>query len=296
MKNNTFIPTVTQLGREGAKKTAPGELFIAQFTDGSYAVIDGGLNDPTDEKALWNFIRENYPHKDEKPRVSWMFTHAHCDHMHLALSFLEHYSENIVLERVCYNFPDFGNVSITRENEGSVADCARSSAKIDELLSTKYQSAEKIIFHTGDVLKFPECDVEILYTHEDFSTEEFPWVNHTSSAWKMTFFTGKSFLVPGDCESSLCAQMAEKYGEKLKSDLFHTTHHGFNGGQLDFYRYADPTVCFWTVDTLRFETDTRCLGTKSENYPFNLWIRANCDRHYPADVTVTIDMRTLEEI
>ena len=289
-----ITPTVTQLGREGAKKTAPGELFVIQFSDGSFCLIDGGLYVREDADALMDFLREHNPRKDEKPRVSWMFTHAHCDHMHLALAFLEENYDKIQLERLCYSFPDFTKTVISKENPGSVADCQRSSERIDALLVDRYPNAERVIFHTGDIIDLPDCKVEILYTYEDFPSEEFPYVNHTSSAWRMIFSTGKSFLVPGDCEKSLCAQMAEKYGEGLKCDVFHTTHHGFNGGELDFYRYAAPSVCFWTVDRERFENDTRCLGTKSENYPFNLWIRENCPHHYPSDETVTVNMETLD--
>lgn len=289
-----FTPTVTQLGREGAKKTAPGELFVIQFSDGSFCVIDGGLNVREDADALMSFLYGHKPTECERPCVSWMFTHAHCDHMHLALAFLEENYNKIDLSHLCYSFPDFTQTTITYENPESIADCKRSAERIDELLANKYPKAQRVVFHTGDVIKFPECDVEILYTYEDFPSEEFPYVNHTSAAWKMNFSTGRSFLVPGDCEKSLCAQMAEKYAEGLKCDVFHTTHHGFNGGELDFYRLANPSVCFWTVDRERFENDTRCLGTKSENYPFNLWIRANCPHHYPADETVTVNMETLE--
>lgn len=291
-----ITPTITQLGRAGAKKTAPGELFVIQFSDGSFCLIDGGLNVREDAEALMSFLYAHTPTGDEKPRVSWMFTHAHCDHMHLALAFLEENADKIELLKLCYSFPDFEKTVISRENEGSVADCKSSSERIDALIADKYTATERVVFHTGDIIEFPDCRTEILYTYEDFPDAVFPYVNHTSAAWKMTFSTGKSFLVPGDCEKSLCAQMAEMYGEKLKCDVFHTTHHGFNGGELEFYKLAAPSVCFWTVDRERFENDTRCLGTKSENYPFNLWIRENCRHHYPADETVSVNMATLEII
>ena len=291
-----ITPTVTQLGRVGAKKTAPGELFVIQFSDGSFCLIDGGLNVREDAEALMRFICAHTPTDDEKPRVSWMFTHAHCDHIHLALDFLEKNADKIELLKLYYSFPDFGKTVILRENEGSVADCKRSSERIDTLLADKYAATEKVVFHTGDIIEFPDCKTKILYTYEDFPDAAFPYVNHTSAAWEMIFSTGKSFLVPGDCEKSLCAQMAEMYGEDLKSDVFHTTHHGFNGGELEFYKLVAPSVCFWTVDRERFENDPRCLGTKSENYPFNLWIRENCRHHYPADETVSVNMDTLEII
>ncbi len=288
---NMINPTVTQLGREGAKIIAPGEMYIVQLCDGSYIIIDGGFANDDDERALWDFLVSHNPNKNQKPTVSWMFTHNHPDHVHLALKFLEEKYEDITLERLCYNFPDFNKAVVINENtQGAI----HSEKRINDLLADKYTNTERIIFETGDVLDFAGCKVEILYTHKDFTEASFPYVNHTSSAWRMNFSTGKSFLVPGDCEKSLCRQMAEKYGEYLKSDVFHTTHHGFNGGELSFYKLVNPTICFWPVDRERFENDPRCLGTKSPNYDFNLWIRESCKQHYPDDVTVTVDMATLE--
>ena len=91
---NVITPSITQIARNGSSQSSPGLSMIVQLMDGSFIVIDGGPNDANDELALLNYLKENNPNEG-KPQVKWMFTHAHHDHMNLALSFLRKYSNEI---------------------------------------------------------------------------------------------------------------------------------------------------------------------------------------------------------
>ena len=152
-----------------------------------------------------------------------------------------------------------------------------------------------------------------MYTPEDYygtntsTSATFPWGNHTSCAIRITV-CDTSFLVLGDVENTLCAQMATNYKDALKSDIMQTTHHGVNGGELSFYQYVDPQTVLWTIDEFRFENDARCLGVtagteatdtasfgkyipvggdkENSSYNFNYWLRNNGSRtHIPVSTT-----------
>ena len=91
--------------------------------------------------------------------------------------------------------------------------------------------------------------------------------------------------------------MTEVYGAELKTDMLQITHHGFNGGYLELYRYADPEICFWPIDQQRFEQDERLLGIL-ETHKYNAWLRddeVKIRTHYAASDTVTLYYPEMEE-
>ena len=99
-------------------------------------------------------------------------------------------------------------------------------------------------------------------------------------------------MILGDCEKSLCRQMAATFGACLKSDLLQLTHHGANGASLDLYQVIDPDICFWACSQSKFESDERMLGTKA-GYEFNAYIRDESIRarkHYHSGETTVISL------
>ncbi len=283
--------TVTQLARTGALQEAPGQGYVVQLEDGSFVVIDGGPKDSSDAAALLNFLNEKKPDAHAKPKVTWMFTHLHSDHVNLAIDFLASNTYNIELTTVCYSFPDV---------EEALKDptCATAYLTIQSLCKTYANicGTETFIFHSGQKLLLPGCEIEILYTQEDHWPHTFQTANDTSAVWRMTFTGGNSFLVLGDSEKTPCRQITAIYGSYLKSDVLQPSHHGFNGAVLELYQAIDPSICLWPVDGVRFAEDPRCLGTSS-SYSFNDFLRNQGDRkHYHASKTVTLVMSDLSVI
>ena len=286
-------PSITHIGRKGASQSSPGLSIVCQLEDGSYVIVDGGPTEESDEKALLEFLKENNPN-NEKPRVTWMFTHAHHDHMGLAVSFLSKYYNEINVEMFCYNFPDFDTLPIPSEYPNRIDDSKELIAEFEEIYSKHYSNATKYIFHTGDRLQLPGCEIEILLTHEGFWPNEFSWINHTSSSWVMNF-EGKTMMVLGDTEATLCKWIAAAYKETLKCDILQVTHHGLNGGDTLMYSYVDPDICLWAIDQTRFETSDMCLGTKY-GFEFNAWIRNDkikVRKHYAASTTTKLYIKDL---
>ena len=320
-------PSVTQIYREGASDTSPGECYVVQLEDGSFVVIDGGPKNANDQAALLQYLQSHTPHTHAKPQVTWMITHVDSDHITLANAFIEAYHNLIDINTVCYNFPDFSNTDVfSSESAISSAEGRNErAATFEGQIDTYYPNANRLIFHSGQILYLPGCKIDFLMTHEDYYPNAFSSGNHTCSAWKMSFTDGGSFMVLGDCEKGLCEQMSTVYGDTLRSDVLQVSHHGLNGATLALYQEIDPKICFWPIDEYRFENDGRCLGlyatsdddgysytvyadpdnkTVWNSYNFNYWLRFedtewnrgidNGTRvHYHSGQTVTIDMKTL---
>lgn len=288
---NIVTPSITQIGRKGASQSSPGLSMIVQLIDGSYIIIDGGPNDSEDEANLLKYLKDNNPNEG-KPAVKWMFTHAHHDHMNLALSFLRKYSEEVNLEMFMYNFPDFDTLPISKEPTNRVDTTKQLILDFEEIYQNYYKGVPRYNFHTGDKLLLPGCEIEILLTHEAFWPHDFEWINHTSSSLTMTINNHK-IMVLGDTEKTECEYMEKLYGETLKSEIMQATHHGLNGASLIFYQLVDPDIVFWPIDDERYQNNAMCLGTQS-GFEFNYWLRNQTIKkraHYAATNTNKIELK-----
>ena len=287
--NKLVSPTITHIQRHESAQSSPGLSIVCQLIDGSYIIVDGGPTESKDEQILINFLKDNNPNSNELPKVRWFFTHAHHDHMGLAVSFLNNYHDQIDLELFAYNFPDFNSLPIPSEPANRIEDSKELIAEFEEVRNKYYQDVDVYKFHAGDKLMLPGCQIDVFLTHETFWPQEFSWINHTSSAFKITN-GNKSMLVLGDCEQTVCEYLAKLYETNIKCDNLQVTHHGLNGGYIPLYEYVDPSICLWPIDKTRFETSDMCLGTKW-GFEYNAWLRNESIRkrtHYHASQTTTI--------
>ncbi|MBO5671247.1 MAG: MBL fold metallo-hydrolase, partial [Clostridia bacterium] len=282
--------TFTQIGREAVDiNMAPGMSYIMQLADGSFIVVDGGPANTHDEDQLLSYLQSLTPAGQKPVIAAWFITHAHSDHMALANNFLNRYHDLVEVRLAAYNFPIYDTVKNANDVKQTPA---RYQPMIDlfiESVRKYWPDAVHFVLHAGQKLYLADAEIEILFTHEDLFPLEYSWVNHTSCAFRITA-CGKTVMLLGDCERSLCQQMADTYGEYLKSDLLQLSHHGANGACLDLYRCIDPAICFWACSQAKFERDERMLGTKA-GHEFNAYIRDTSIRaraHYHSGVTTVI--------
>ncbi|MBQ8817625.1 MAG: hypothetical protein IJZ83_03545 [Clostridia bacterium] len=324
------IPTVTQLARTGIADTL-GMLYIIQATDGSFIIVDGGYYD-NDENiaALKQFLIDNKPDTHEKPRVTWMFTHPHSDHIGLALTFLEIEHEAIELEKVCYNFPN-ANALVWTDYDKENRDYARKAyTRLDIVLNNYYPDAVEYVFQTGDRMYFSGGEIEFLFTPSellekdliDRSTndkDKYNTYNELNCIWRFTFNTDDdnvsndySFLVTGDSDLSSSALIAKMYGDYLQSEVFQVNHHGQKGGTAELFELIEPTYVFWPnteenctkvptpADEEQAETEGGVDGP-AKKYPIHwsgrnnkiLFDDTNIKGHFHAEQTAIINMSTL---
>ena len=282
--------TFTQIGREAVDiNAAPGMSYIMQLADGTFILIDGGPANLNDEEALLTYLQSLTPAGQKPVIAAWFITHAHSDHMALANNFLNKYHALVDIRLAAYNFPLYDAVKDARDVDNTPA---RYQPMIDLFIDSikKYwPAAAHWVMHAGQKLYLADAEIEVFFTHENLFPGEYKWVNHTSSAFRITS-CGKTVMIMGDCEKSLCQQMADTFGDYLKSDLLQLSHHGANGACLDLYQRIDPAVCFWACSQRKFESDERMLGIKA-GHEFNAYVRDASIRvreHYHSGVTTVI--------
>lgn len=292
--------------------------LVVQLPDGSYVIIDGGWSHTAeltktvnkgaenelvvhytrdvlvDMGNLLTFLEENAP-AGEKPRVTWMITHADPDHINLPTRFIREYSDKFDLQMVCYNFPNLFNIGLG-ESCGSnniPANFAAYAAGFINATRVNFPEAGHYVYHTGQKLYLPGTEIEFLLSPEDYWPNPMPWMNHTSGVWRITI-DGKTIMIPGDAEAGLNNQMVKLYGDYLKSDIFQPNHHGCNCGTLEFYQKVSPSVCFWACQQYHLDHDDRHKGIKPR-YEFNAFLLENAKLHFSNSQTHTVLIPTLEE-
>ncbi len=318
--NPVCTPSITQLGRDmvfygynpvsNTIDGAPGMCYILQLADGRYIIFDGGPADQEitmlskqngtwkpsgtkqteDAKKLYDFLVAKNPNSGKPVVAAWYFTHGHGDHTDLAVSFMQTYKNAVKIETVGYNIPDTTLAGVTDVGVTYSARAIRAAVQ-------SFAAAERpkvLIFHSGQEIYFPGCEIEILYTHEDYYPQPFNNGNQTSTVFRVVMKAANGnetvFMVMGDAEKENCTELKNRYGTYLDCDIVQLTHHGFNGACDGLYNLMTPDICFWACDPFRYETDKRCLGTAT-GYAFNAWVRANVNTHYTSEYTTTLEIK-----
>ncbi len=286
--------------------------IVVQLADGSFIIVDGGYgysaenrvynqnyytrqsgtftrNHFADMEGLYDFLVSKTP-SGSKPQITWMITHADPDHITLPYVFMNNYSSGISVNTVVYNFPSDSILSGFNVNSETGATSATYAASF----KNSFQDADQYIYHTGQKMYLPGCEIEFLMTHEDMYPAVPARCNHTSGAWRMTI-DGRTILILGDCETELNRQMDDVFGEYLSSDILQPAHHGSNGGYLGLYEHVAPSVCLWPCGDFPFYYSTRHTGTLS-GYEFNAYLRNKADtQHFTNSATHTIKLSALAE-
>lgn len=286
-KKDTYIPSIAQLS------ITDGLSHVVQLADASFIVIDGGYYHDVDLQCLYEFLVEKTPN-GKKPIISaWMFTHSHDDHIQLATEFIREKADAVDVKAFIYQFPNCDEMH-TREDDIQMK---RDIEHLEKNIATFYPEALVYTLHTGQTYYFRGVEIEILFGAEDIYPYEAAHYNDVSAAWRIKFDNGKTFLMLGDCFSYSCKQLADTYGDYLKSDILQLTHHGLLGGNKELYQYIDPEICLWATSEDRFLGECKthkfryCLGEGGCDY--NAWIRDSSIRvrkHYHAGKTTVLQV------
>ena len=286
--------TITQIAREAMNlNSAVGMSYIIQLADGSFILIDGGPANVKDEDDLLAYLKSLTPAGQKPVIAAWFITHAHPDHMALANRFLIRYYDQIEVKMAAYSFPTYEAVKDAADVKGVRGEYEPMIELFIESIREYWPQAEHLILQAGQRFCLADAEIEVFFTHADLYPLEFTWVNHTCASFRITA-GGKTMMFLGDSEKSLCQQMADTFGDYLKSDMLQLSHHGSNGACLDLYKRIDPDICFWACSKKSFETNPKQLGT-ADGFEFNAYLRDTSIRvreHYHSSVTTVITLVT----
>lgn len=242
-------PSFAMLGLEftsGDSLTENGLCFIFQLSDGSYIVIDGGFNRARDAKALYDYMREHAPDKNNITIAAWFITHSHGDHNGAWYKFSETYASKVNLELLIGNFP-----SDEARLDGGLGTEGSGGPKTMNYVYN-YKGAEFIKAHTGYQFHLRDAKVEILYTLESYAPGVLSYFN-TSSLIFTIEIAGQKFNILGDASNYGCDIAQKMYGDYLKADYVQTAHHGYTTGSSAYsgvtavYTKSAAPVVFWPV-------------------------------------------------
>lgn len=208
-----------------------GMLYALRLRDNSVIVVDGGEMEQATEDACDEFMARleamTNTEKGGNIRIAaWLCTHNHDDHMDVFLKILKRESKRITLERALFNIP-----SITLQDYDNPCTTLMRSRIAEYAPECKY-----LKLHTGQTVKFPGAQLEVLTTHEDIlprSTRAgkdaaYRSVNETTSVVKITF-DDCSVIFLGDAEETNGEALLALYGKRsLGCTYLQCAHHLIN--------------------------------------------------------------------
>lgn len=239
-------PKFVQLGgMSGIYKSADcGMSYLVRLTDGTFVVVDGGYSNEECANKLMNAL-EALNELSGKPVIScWIFTHAHSDHIGGFRTFTNKFASKVELKSVLYSFPSSEQAMIHGGN-GVV----QMQLTFREYI--KEYGGNPVVYkaRTGQKLQFADCEIEMLFTFEDYVwPKELSYFNDSSTVFGLTLSDGnisQRFMMLGDCSEATSPILVARYGDYLQSDAVQVAHHGYAGGTAALYNAIQAAVVFW---------------------------------------------------
>lgn len=245
-----------------------GMSYAVRLTDGSFLVIDGGWTDESVADHLYQTLRKYNVLKGSPVISCWIFTHGHIDHIGAFITFSQKYGSFVSLKSICYSFPSEeqtliqGGWSVNRHQNRIRLYASRFGDNV-----TVYKA------RTGQVYHFAGCEMEMLFTFEDYpQPRRLSFFNDSSLVFRLALSdssgTKQTFMMLGDASTSTCPILVARYGSYLQSDAVQVAHHGYAGGTDAVYNAIAAAVVFWPCPlvapngSLRFASPTWSAVTR----------------------------------
>ena len=244
-----------------------GMSYVFRLADGSFFIIDGGYFTEGEADELFAFLKAR---GGEKPVIrGWLFTHAHQDHIGCFMDFVLHHLDEAEIGGLYYNIQPI-DLSKAKGDPRQKSNDIATVREFYGILETRCNHIPVTKLHTGDIFRFGELEIEVLYTADDILPLETSF-NDYSCVTKVTV-GGQSVLFLGDVQEHGSAWLLEHQKDKLPSDFVQVAHHGFNGATEALYRAIGAGVALFPCPDFEFEKNrtgpvNRCvLELAKESY------------------------------
>lgn len=220
------------------------QSFIAEEQSGKLLVIDGGME--ADAGHLLAYLQaitgQERPHVD-----TWLFTHAHLDHMDAFLKLFEEQPEAFSFDRILCCFPSEQYLALEQDPNGGARTLRRFNALRAALGSRVVTVSE------GDVYPLGTARIEILQTVDCSIRQNV--VNNSSVVFKL-FLGEKTILFLGDLGQEGGERLLAAKPDQLHAELCQMAHHGQHGVDERFYQAVSPEVCLWCAPDWLWDNDS----------------------------------------
>jgi len=222
---------------EGFKGSNAGMCYILRVADGSFVIIDSGMNSKRQGEIIYEHLKRHSG--EEKPVISaWFFSHNHADHTGGFQQFTSRYKDEVVVKAFYHNFPanGFGMA------EGGTGDANMISLMKQYSGATIYRK-----LHTGMTFYVADARFDVMYTHEDL----YPVVtgedslNEATTVLRLTF-GGQRIMFLGDVMVEGGQVMLDTMPKsEMKSDIVQYAHHGWDGPEKELYDLIEAPTVMW---------------------------------------------------
>jgi glyoxylase-like metal-dependent hydrolase (beta-lactamase superfamily II) len=249
-----------------------GMGFIIRLADGSFCIIDGGMGDPdhVDSDKLMGILNAQKPAGTEKPVIAaWIFTHLHGDHIGVFNCFSLDHHDDIVLERLYYNFPKEEETALS-DSPYMLDNTIYRYTQFKRNLADFYPDVPVVKPHSGCRFAVRNAEFEVLYAYDDLYPQTIldGGMNECSLLLKMTV-GGQSVLWTGDFAFLASDLVVREYETALRADILQMAHHGWNGTEA-LYAAVDPAFAILPVS---FPVDMESMLSS----PANAWLKNSPD-------------------
>lgn len=242
---NIVSPQITQVHLEDF-----GMSYAIRLSDGRFIIIDGGMEFVPDAKRLFECLKNGSPFN--KPIIAaWIMSHPHSDHFHCFIPFMELFADEVIVEKMMFNFPeanDLAHYPALEEQDPRFKDNAETIflpkflKKIEQLGIPVYTP------HTGQSYTLGDARLCVLASMDDtiHCSQD---INASSLVIKMEL--GEQTILWTADASFRDARLCQRYGNQLKVDILQIPHHGFSCGcseaEIEGFELINPEVCLLPV-------------------------------------------------
>lgn len=246
---------------------ANGMCVIYQLCDGSFIIEDSGYGYGYHTKAgyedYWqNQAKEIYSTLEKLAKESgvndiviaaWFFSHPHWDHIGGFIPFADLYADQVKLEKVIFNWPNYDTLQQMIVNPGQ-----KMNHYIDVIEESveKFDGADIVESHAGQTYYIRDAVIDVLCTWELQTEWSDSWVsvnegNAISQILDIKLGSERIIML-GDSGISSTATTEQLYSaDFLEADFLQVAHHGYNGSfTKNLNEMVNPDVVLWPNDTL----------------------------------------------
>ena len=230
-------PAVTQIGIYNDEKVYTGMSYLIRLEDGTFVVIDGGIDLEYNAKILYDTMVEQKPEEFDDIVISaWILTHGHTDHFGALKNFINNYSNKVTVKMLIGNDVSDTIYALTE----------KSTRGFDfNSVRGKFGGCVYMKAHTGQQFFFPGATFTIMYTHEDVYPRTMNLFNDFASTMFDAVIDDTRFIWLADMENASAKRFKEMYASDMKCDVLQMGHHGIGGASYDVYSLCNPSVAFW---------------------------------------------------
>ena len=249
---------------------------VIRLSDGRLIVIDGANLYEKDVDHLFERMQKDCPL--EKPVIAaWIMTHPHSDHFFCFFPFMKKYSQDVVVERFFFNFPEGDDMVHYPKLATDKASFAKWSGVEDVTVcdivgmfrrDIREMGIPVYVPHTGQRYTVGDAKLQFIACMDDSIH-----CSQNINASSLMFFMelgGQKILFTGDGSFS-DTMTPQRYGRELKSDILQVPHHGFGcgtaAGEMQAYRLIDAPVCLLPVER-RLAYTSFCTYKEGTRYLF----------------------------